>query len=65
MSRTQKILEHLKSGYAVSSKFAFKRWDETRLAARIWDIRNKLGIKVHGETVVHNKKSFTLYSLEK
>ena len=61
-TQNKKILEHLEAGNGISSMLAFKKWNITRLAARIFDLR-KAGHDVFGKMVEHGNSRFKLYYL--
>ena len=63
-SQNKRILDHLYAGKGISSMLAFKMYGCTRLASRIFDLKNK-GHNITGEMVEHNGSRFKLYRLEK
>lgn len=64
MSQTKDILNHLKSGKKITPLEALTRYGCGRLASRIYDIENELGIEVERKTVTVGKnKRVTQYFL--
>jgi hypothetical protein len=63
MSQSQKILEHLKSGWVLTPLLALKSFGCLRLAARINDLRNE-GYQIETEILREKGKSFAGYFLK-
>lgn len=68
MTQSEQVLQYMKQNGKISSLDAFKM-GILRLSARIWDLRNKEGYRIKGETVRYKAtdgthKSYTVFSLE-
>lgn len=61
-SKTELLLGRLKRGKSITTFEAFAMWGETRLGARIYDLRQK-GYYIAGETVNVSGKTFKRYRL--
>lgn len=48
-AQTRKILRHMEAGYSVTDETARDLFKCSRISARIWDIRNLLGIHVQDD----------------
>lgn len=63
-TQTEQILEYLQKGNSITPLEALNLFGCLRLGARIWDIKNKLGIPVNSKMVkLGNGKSVAEYSL--
>lgn len=61
LSQNQQILKHLIKYGEISTWTAFKKYNITRLSARIWDLRNLYEMSIGDKTVTRKKKRFTVY----
>lgn len=68
MTQNEQVLQYMKEHGRITSFDAFKM-GILRLSARIWELRNKEGYRINGETVHYKtsggkSKSYTVFSLE-
>ena len=68
MTQNERILNYIMEHGSITTREAFDVFGITRLAARIFEIRNNMGIPIKGETItVKNKfgekQNVTRYSL--
>jgi hypothetical protein len=61
LSQNMQIQKHLSKHGEISTWTAFKKYNITRLSARIWDLRNIYGMSIADKPVTKKKKRFTLY----
>ena len=61
LSQNRQIQKHLSKHGEISTWTAFKKYNITRLSARIWDLRNLYEMSIGDKTVTRNKKRFTVY----
>lgn len=63
MTQNKTILQHLKKKKSITTWEAIANYRITRLAARISDLRHKLGYKIKSTIVTKDGKTFAKYEL--
>ena len=51
LSQNERILRHIKDHGSITTLEAFQDYGVTRLSARIWDLRHKMGHEIESETI--------------
>lgn len=62
-SQNELIRKRLESGKSITPLQALKLYGCFRLGARIWDLKNKQGLKIKTDLVTKNNKTFAEYKL--
>jgi hypothetical protein len=63
MTQEMQVLKHIKRYGKITSMKAFERYGITRLAARIYTLRNK-GYVINTTTISNGKAGYAAYSMD-
>jgi hypothetical protein len=65
MSHTSNVYAHLAEGKTLTSMEAWRKWNCTRLADTIHELRTRYGFNIHTKMVKEGRSRYAVYSLSK